>query len=83
MSELIKQWCARHSHPINAVLHVIGIPAASFVGPTLLFYRQFLWGFSLIVVGYAIQIIGHKVEGSQVGELMAIKAIFNKLFSKK
>jgi len=82
MNEFIKKWCARHSNPYNAILHAIGIPA-SVAGVVMLFYLKFLTGIALILFGYALQVAGHIFEGTQVGEVMLIKKIGEKLFGKK
>ncbi len=82
MNEFIKKWCARHSNPYNAVLHAIGIPA-TIIGVIMFFYLKFLLGFGLIFFGYVLQVVGHIFEGSEVGEVMLIKKIGEKLFSKK
>ncbi|MEW6535471.1 MAG: Mpo1-like protein [Candidatus Auribacterota bacterium] len=76
MKEFIQKWCSRHSHPVNAVLHAIGIPA-TIVGVVMACYGKFLLAIALIVFGYVLQVVGHVVEGTEVGELMLIKKIFS------
>lgn len=78
----IVHWCSRHSHPVNAVLHAIGIPA-TIVGLVFICIGSILTGILLIIGGYILQIIGHVVEGSEVGELMLFKSIFERLASRK
>ena len=82
MNEFIRKWCARHSHPVNAVLHIIGIPA-TMIGGLLFLSKPLIVGIIWIVAGYGVQIIGHMIEGSEMGELMVFKQIYNKLFSSK
>ncbi|MDX9703194.1 MAG: DUF962 domain-containing protein [Candidatus Auribacterota bacterium] len=82
MKTIIEKWVSRHSHPINAILHIIGIPA-TFIGGGVAFSGYVITGILLFVGGYAIQIIGHKIEGSEVGELMLFKHIGAKLFPTK
>ncbi len=73
----IETWCSWHKHPINAVLHIIGIPM-TFVGPLIAFKYSVLLGISLFVFGYAIQFVGHAIEGNEAGEVRLIKKIIGK-----
>ncbi len=82
MSAFIEKWVSRHRHPINAILHFIGIPA-TFIGGGVAFSGHVVTGIILFVGGYAVQIIGHWIEGSEVGELMILKHIGAKLFGSK
>lgn len=82
MNEFIKKWCARHSNPINAVLHALGIPAAV-AGVVLFFYAHFILGLLLLFLGYVLQVVGHVFEGTEVGELMLIRHIITKIFPAK
>lgn len=82
MKRAWEKWIKRHSHPINAVLHIIGIPM-TFVGGYIAFSVNILLGLAVFVLGYVVQFIGHWIEGSEIGELMLFKHIGNKLFGKK
>jgi len=68
----------RHAHPVNAVLHVVGVPAV-FIGLYFLAVKQFLVGTALIFFGYLLQYLGHKAQGNEVGEVTLIKAIVRRL----
>ena len=68
----LTNWRARHQHPLNFGIHLIGIPL-TLVGLVLLFVLEWYWGVGLFVLGYALQFIGHWVEGNDVGELIPIK----------
>jgi uncharacterized membrane protein YGL010W len=67
MSEWIAQYAQSHRHPINRLLHTIGIPmiAVSLVlAPAGLLDRDLLLvAFALFVVGWTLQFIGHAFEG--------------------
>lgn len=82
MKEFIRTWCSRHKHPANAVLHAVGIPA-TIIGVALFFFKPVIVGVCWIVFGYALQVIGHKIEGSEIGELMLFKHIYTKLLSSR
>lgn len=74
----IIDYCQRHKHPVNAVLHLLGVPAA-FYGIYLLFAGQPVVGLALIIVGYLLQYLGHRAQGNEVGEVTLIKSVWRKL----
>lgn len=71
-------YCQRHKHPVNAILHIFGVPAA-FYGIFLLFTGQPLIGSVLIFLGYLFQYLGHRAQGNEVGEVTLIKNIYRKM----
>ncbi len=75
---MYKSWAIRHVHPTNFTLHLFGIPMAV-LGLILLFFNGVLLGIVLFVAGYLLQIIGHRIEGNEVGEWILIKKIGEKM----
>jgi uncharacterized membrane protein YGL010W len=75
-------YCRRHKHPANAVLHVFGVPAV-FVGIYLLFAHQPALGAALIVIGYILQYLGHRTQGNEVGEVTMIKWLWRRMNAGK
>ncbi len=72
------KWRQRHLHPGNFALHLAGIPL-TVIGVVLLLawpWQEWHWGASLFVLGYALQYVGHRIEGNDVGEWAAIKRLF-------
>ncbi len=75
----IRNWPPRHQHPLNRVLHAIGIPLTVLALPLIAWQLyQSDWPnwwrpVALIVVGYGLQYVGHKIEGNDMGELLGIK----------
>ena len=67
----LANWRARHQHPWNFGLHLVGIPF-TLVGLVLLFILEWYWGVGLFVLGYVLQFMGHWIEGNDVGELIPI-----------
>lgn len=57
-------------------LHMIGIPACFVAAPAMLVGRQWLLAGGFFVGGYALQFIGHVVEGNRSGEEMLLRRIF-------
>ncbi len=62
----------RHRHPVNYALHLVGIPLA-FLAVPLLLVLPWTWCLGLFVAGYALQFVGHGIEGNDVGELIPLK----------
>ena len=59
-------------------MHMIGVPACFVVMPILLVMQYWLLAILFFVAGYAIQIIGHLVEGNRSGEEMLIRRLLGK-----
>ncbi len=68
----------RHAHPVNAVLHVVGVPMA-FTGLFFLLSGRVGSGAALFSGGYFLQYLGHKAQGNEVGEVTLVKAIWRRL----
>jgi hypothetical protein len=77
----LRFWLERHQHPVNYVLHLIGIPMTllSLLVPPILGLALWSW-FWLIgsflflgAGGYALQFVGHLLEGNDPGEILVVK----------
>jgi hypothetical protein len=79
MPTWLKRWLQRHQHPASFWLHVVGIPMA--VAAVVLAFVQLwyaLWDLwwrpaTLLIAGYLLQWIGHRIEGNDMGEMILIK----------
>jgi hypothetical protein len=77
----LRYWLERHQHPVNYVLHLVGIPLTllSLLLPPILGLALGSWFWlvgSFLILGaggYALQFIGHLIEGNDPGELLIIK----------
>lgn len=69
-----RNWLERHRHPFNFWIHLIGIPLAV-AGLPLLVLADWWVGVGAIAAGYALQWVGHRVEGNDVGELIPVKRL--------
>ena len=67
MGEWIEQYALSHQHPINRLLHTLGIPmiaVAILLALAGLVVPNLLWiGVVLFVVGWVLQFVGHAFEG--------------------
>jgi len=68
----------RHAHPVNAILHLFGVPMA-FTGLFFLLCGRFGSGAALFSAGYFLQYLGHRAQGNEVGEVTLIKVIYRRL----
>jgi uncharacterized membrane protein YGL010W len=69
---LLQGWRARHQHPVSFTLHLVGIPMTLAAVPLLL-RRRWLNAARLFGGGYALQVVGHVVEGNPPGEVLALQ----------
>lgn len=75
----VKDYIGRHAHPVNAALHIVGVPAA-FAGFFLFFTgKDFGRGALLIFVGYLMQFLGHQAQGNEVGEVTLMKNVYKRI----
>lgn len=55
-------------------MHAVGIPAAV-LGVVALFLHLWLWAIAGLLAGYVLQVLGHVLEGTEVGELMLLRKV--------
>ena len=74
----IENWRKRHRNATSFWLHMIGIPACFVIAPVLLIFKMWWIAFAMFVGGYALQFIGHLVEGNRSGEEMLVRRLMAK-----
>lgn len=79
--EFVIDYIDRHKHPVNAGLHILGVPAA-FAGLFFLVTGKAPLGAGLVAGGYFLQYLGHRAQGNEVGEVTLIKHLLKKLTDK-
>ncbi len=75
---LIENWQKRHRNHTSFWLHMIGIPACFVAAPILLILKQWWLALALFVGGYALQFVGHLIEGNRAGEEMLLRRLLGK-----
>lgn len=66
-------YAARHRHPGNIACHVVGLPV-TFVVPWIIGpLYGWPWAAGTFFCGYALQFIGHAIEGNDAGEIVLLK----------
>ncbi len=62
----VQEYAQSHQHPINRVLHTVGIPMIAFAIFTLplVWFWQPLWklDLALFIIGWVFQFVGHAYE---------------------
>jgi len=80
----LKNWLQRHQHPVSRWLHLLGIPltvaAGLLAGLQLYRWQWDLWWrpVTLLVVGYLLQAVGHRLEGNDMGEMILVKKLLRR-----
>ncbi|MCA1568024.1 MAG: DUF962 domain-containing protein [Acidobacteria bacterium] len=62
-ASFMEDYKAKHRHPLNRLTHSIGIPMIVVSLP--LFFFSWRAALALFVVGWALQFVGHWIEGNQ------------------
>ncbi len=62
-TSFMENYKAKHQHPLNRLMHNIGIPMIVVSLP--LFFFNWRWALALFVVGWVFQFVGHAIEGNQ------------------
>ncbi len=83
MHKWIENWKKRHRNTTSFWLHMLGIPACFVAAPVLLVLRQWSLAGAVFVAGYALQFIGHLVEGNRSGEEMLFRRLFDRTTGRK
>lgn len=85
--EFVLDYMKRHKHPVNAFLHILGVPMAFYglfrllmpcstaLSPSCNLRQGRGFGLLLLVLGYILQYFGHKSQGNEVGEVTLIKSL--------
>ena len=61
--DLVSNYKAKHQHPVNRLLHTIGIPTIVISYP--LFFWNWRLALVLFILGWVLQFVGHAIEGNQ------------------
>lgn len=78
LSAAVANWRKRHLNPTSFWLHMAGIPACFVATPLLLATRQWWAALACFVGGYALQFLGHYIEGNRSGEEMLLRRILGR-----
>ncbi len=80
----LSNWLERHQNPVSLGLHIVGIPltiaAVVLAGVQLCQWRWDLWyrPAALLIAGYTLQYVGHRIEGNDMGEVVLFKRLLGR-----
>ena len=73
LRRFVTNYIERHMHPVNLVLHLVGVPL-TFVASVVCLLQGWWWGAAACFFGgYALQFLGHAIEGNDAGEVVLVK----------
>lgn len=61
--DFLSNYRDKHQHPLNRLLHTVGIPTIIISLP--LFFFNWRWALALFLFGWICQFAGHVIEGNQ------------------
>lgn len=73
MPPFLRKYLQRHQHPANRALHIVGLPVTFIVPAVVLLQGAPGWALASFLGGYALQFLGHALEGNDAGELIVVK----------
>lgn len=73
LRRFVLNYIARHRNRANQALHVVGVPLTFGVSTVFVVDWELLWGAASFFAGYALQFLGHAIEGNDAGEVVLIK----------
>ena len=78
MKQMLVNYLARHQHPGNLLLHIVGLPVTFVLPVIFLVQERWWWALGSFVTGYALQFLGHAIEGNDAGEMIGVKKLLGK-----
>lgn len=61
-ASFMENYREKHRHPLNKLMHAVGIPMIVVSLP--LFFFDWRWASGLFVLGWVFQFVGHAIEGN-------------------
>jgi hypothetical protein len=72
LAHYMAQYDHEHTSGWNKFLHAAGIPLI-FAGMILLVLMKWVWGASFFVAGWALLLIGHRIEGNHPARFFRVR----------
>ena len=81
MLRFLRNYRSRHRHPVNVLLHGVGLPVTFLLPVWFLVQGEGFHAALAFVGGYALQFLGHAVEGNDAGEVCALKKMMGRPYT--
>ena len=78
VDKAIHHWRPRHQNRTNFWLHMVGMPVCFLAAPAMAIVAQGWMAGALFVGGYALQLLGHTIEGNRSGEEMLLRKLLSR-----
>lgn len=78
IKRFLLNYAERHRHPGNIALHAIGLPVTFLLPIGLIVVGNGFYAALSFVAGYALQFLGHAIEGNDAGEICLVKKLLGK-----
>ncbi len=78
LRRFVTNYIERHQHPASQSLHFIGVPLTFVVSVVMLVLDKPWWALGCFIAGYALQFIGHAIEGNDAGETVLVKKMLGR-----
>lgn len=82
LGRILKNYIARHRHPLNQALHWAGVPLTFVASVIVLVAGHPWWALGCFVGGYALQFAGHAIEGNDAGEMVLLKKFLGRSYTE-
>jgi len=78
LKKAYENWRSRHHNRTSFALHMVGIPACFVAAPVLCVLQLWWWALAAFIGGYALQFLGHAIEGNRSGEELLVRRLLGK-----
>jgi hypothetical protein len=78
LRRFLVNYIARHRNRGNQVFHLVGVPLTFIVSTVFLVRHDWWLALGCFLGGYALQFIGHAIEGNDAGEVVLVKKLLGK-----
>lgn len=82
VKRFLANYLERHRNPVNQFLHLAGLPVTFVLPVAFLIQQRDLWAICAFLVGYALQFLGHFIEGNDAGETILVKKMLGRPYSE-
>ena len=75
VQQFLQNYLERHQHPASQCLHLAGVPLTFIASVACLTQNEWWLAGACFFGGYALQFLGHAIEGNDAGEVVLVKKL--------